>query len=150
MFFLLLTLLIYIHKLEDSLFPCNCYIRIAVKNLVDNIPVFEKLLGVKCKAAGNISDQFVNTAIFEIGINKIELIESTDPHGPINSFIAKHGEGIHHFALAVENTDNALIHAKENGFKLIDRISRKGAENLQVGFLNPKSTNGVLIEYCSE
>ena len=117
---------------------------------MESIPVFEKLLGVKCKGVENISDQFVNTAIFEIGINKIELIESTDPDGPISSFISKHGEGIHHFALAVENTDIALFQAKENGFKLIDRISRKGAEDLQIGFLNPKGTKGVLIEYRSK
>ena len=126
------------------------HIGIAVKNLEQSIPVFEKLLGVKCKGIEKIRDQCVNTAIFEIGINKIELIESTDPDGPISSFIDKHGEGIHHFALAVENTDKALIQAKENGFKLIDRISRKGAEDLQIGFLNPRTTNGVLIEYCSK
>jgi methylmalonyl-CoA/ethylmalonyl-CoA epimerase len=126
------------------------HIGIAVKSLEESIPVFEKLLGVKCKGIENISDQFVNTAIFEIGINKIELLESTDPDGPIGSFIAKHGEGIHHIALAVENTDQALVQAKEKGFKLIDRISRKGAEDLQIGFLNPRTTKGVLLEYCSK
>jgi methylmalonyl-CoA/ethylmalonyl-CoA epimerase len=126
------------------------HIGIAVKSLEESIPVFEKLLGVKCKGIENISDQFVNTAIFEVGINKIELLESTDPDGPIGSFIAKHGEGIHHFAMAVQNTDDALTQAKENGFRVIDRISRKGAENLKIGFLNPRSTNGVLLEYCSK
>jgi methylmalonyl-CoA/ethylmalonyl-CoA epimerase len=126
------------------------HIGIAVKSLEDSIPVFEKLLGIKCKRVEHVSDQSVNTAIFEIGINKIELLESTDSEGPIGSFIAKYGEGIHHFALAVESTDKALGQAKENGFKLIDRISRKGADGLQIGFLNPRSTKGVLIEYCSE
>lgn len=126
------------------------HIAIAVKNLEVSIPVFEKLLGVKCKGIEVVEDQYVKTAIFVIGVNKIELLESTDPEGPIGAFIEKRGEGLHHIALAVENTTHALADAKESGFRLIDRASRKGAENLNIGFLNPKSTNNILIEYCSE
>jgi len=126
------------------------HIGIAVKCLEKSIPIFEKLLGVKCQGIENVSDQFVNTAIFEIGQNKIELLETTDPDGPIGSFISKQGEGIHHIAFAVESTNIALKQAKENGFRLIDRVSRKGAEGMDIGFLNPKRTNGVLIEFCSK
>jgi len=126
------------------------HIGIAVKNLSDSIPIFERLLGVKCKGIEHVSDQFVNTAIFEVGPNKIELLESTDPVSPIGSFITKQGEGIHHIALAVENTNEALKQAKENSFRLIDRVSRKGAEGMDIGFLNPKKTNGVLIEFSSK
>lgn len=130
--------------------PTNIdHIGIAVKSLAESIPIFENLLGVKCKQIENITDQFVKTAIFEIGCNKIELLESTHPEGPIGNFIAKKGEGIHHIALKVENTDNALTKAKAKGFKLIDRISRKGAEDMDIGFLHPKSTKGILIEFCS-
>lgn len=126
------------------------HIGIAVKNLAESIPIFESLLGVKCNNIEIVADQHVKTAIFEVGINKIELLESTDPDGPIGSFLAKRGEGIHHIAFAVGNTDEALSNAKEKGFRLIDRNSRKGVEEMNIGFLNPKSTNGVLIEFCSK
>ena len=95
-----------------------------------------------------VKDHFVKTAFFKVCETKIELLESTDPEGPIASFLAKNGEGIHHIAFAVDNTDIALSDAKEKGLKLIDRVSRKGAENMNIGFLNPKSTKGVLIEFC--
>lgn len=126
------------------------HIGIAVINLDESIPVFEKLLGVKCKDIEIIEDQHVKTAIFEVGINKIELLETTDPEGPVGRFIEKHGEGIHHIALAVENTDQMLKQSKEKGFKLIDRVSRKGAEQMNIGFLNPKTTKRVLFEFCSK
>jgi methylmalonyl-CoA/ethylmalonyl-CoA epimerase len=126
------------------------HIGIAVKSLEESIPIFETLLGVKCKDIETIADQYVRTAIFEVGINKIELLETTDSEGPIGSFISKNGEGIHHIAFAVDDTNIMLEEVKQNGFKLIDRNARKGAENLNIGFLNPKSTNRVLIEFCSK
>lgn len=126
------------------------HIGIAVKSLEVSIPIFEKLLGVECKAIETVVDQHVRTAIFEVGINKIELLETTDPEGPIGSFIETHGEGIHHIALAVEDTNVILQEVKDKGFKLIDREARQGAENLNIGFLNPKSTNRVLVEFCSK
>ena len=126
------------------------HIGIAVKSLVESIPVYEKLLGTNCYSTEIVEDQFVRTAFFLVGQTKIELLESTNPEGPIGAFIEKKGEGIHHIAFAVENTDEALNNAKENGFRLIDRTSRKGAEGMDIGFLNPKKTNGVLVEFCSK
>lgn len=126
------------------------HIGIAVKNLEESILIYEKLLGVKCYAIEEVADQFVKTAFFLVGQTKIELLESTDPEGPIGSFVEKKGGGIHHIAFATENADQALLDAKENGFALIDRRSRKGAENMDIGFLHPKSTEGILIEFCSE
>ena len=126
------------------------HIGIAVKSLEDSIPIYEKLLGVKCYAIENVEDQFVNTAFFLIGQTKIELLESTDSAGPISSFIEKKGEGIHHLAFSVDDTNESLAIAKENDFRLIDRVARKGAEGMQIGFLNPKKTNGVLVEFCSK
>lgn len=126
------------------------HIGIAVKNLENSIPFYEKLLGTKCYAIEHVKDQFVRTAFFIIGQTKIELLESTDPEGPIASFIEKWGEGLHHLAFAVNNTDESLKHAKVNGFRLIDNVARKGAEGMSIGFLNPRSTNGVLIEFCSK
>jgi methylmalonyl-CoA/ethylmalonyl-CoA epimerase len=126
------------------------HIGIAVKSLEQSIPLFEKLLGSKCYAIEEVKDQFVKTAFFLIGDTKIELLESTKLDGPIGDFIEKNGEGIHHIAFAVGNTDQALNNAKENGFRLIDSKSRIGAEGMSIGFLNPKKTNGVLVEFCSK
>ena len=126
------------------------HIGIAVKSLEDSIPIYEKLLGVKCYATEKVEDQFVKTAFFLVGQTKIELLESTNPAGPIGLFIEKKGEGIHHLAFAVDNTNESLANAKENGFRLIDRVARKGAEGMQIGFLNPKKTIGVLVEFCSK
>jgi len=125
------------------------HIGIAVKSLEVSIPIYEKLLGAPCYAIEFVDDQFVKTAFFKVGSIKIELLESTDENGPISNFIAQNGEGIHHLAFTVDNTGLALNNAKENGFRLIDRVPRKGAEGMEIGFLNPKRTTGVLIEFCS-
>lgn len=126
------------------------HIGIAVNSLDESIPHYEKLLGTKCFSIEHIEDQFVKTAFFIVGQTKIELLESTDPNGPIGSFIEKKGEGIHHIAFAVDNADQALNNAKTNGFRLIDKVSRKGAEGMNIGFLNPKNTKGILVEFCSK
>jgi methylmalonyl-CoA/ethylmalonyl-CoA epimerase len=85
-----------------------------------------------------------------VGQTKIELLESTDIEGPIGKFIDKKGPGIHHIAFAVENVDKALKEAESKGIALIDNQARKGAEGLNIGFLHPKSTFGVLTELCSK
>jgi methylmalonyl-CoA/ethylmalonyl-CoA epimerase len=126
------------------------HIGIAVKNLDESISYFENLLGIKCYAIEEVKDQKVRTAFFKLGQTKIELLESTDPEGPIGKFLEKKGEGIHHVAFAFQNADQALKHAEEKGTLLIDKVSRKGAEGLNIGFLHPKSTHGVLIEFCSK
>ena len=126
------------------------HIGIAVKSLNESIPFYEKLLGTKCYALEEVKDQRVKTAFFKIGQTKIELLESTDPEGPIGKFLEKKGEGVHHLAFAVENADLALNDAKETGIELIDKQARKGAEGLNIGFLHPKSTHGVLVEFCSK
>ena len=126
------------------------HIGIAVKNLDECIPFYEKILGTKCYSIEEVKDQKVRTAFFIIGPTKIELLESTDPEGPVGKFLEKKGEGFHHLAFAVENADDALNEAKEAGIELIDKHSRKGAEGLNIGFLHPKSTQGVLMELCSK
>ncbi|GET21732.1 methylmalonyl-CoA epimerase [Prolixibacter denitrificans] len=126
------------------------HIGIAVQSLEETIPYYEKLLGTKCYAVEEVADQKVKTAFFKVGQTKIELLESTDPEGPIGKFIEKKGPGIHHVAFAVDNVDQALNEAEENGIRLIDKQGRKGAEGLNIGFLHPKSTFGVLTELCSD
>jgi methylmalonyl-CoA/ethylmalonyl-CoA epimerase len=126
------------------------HIGIAVDNLEESIKYYEGVLGLKCYAVEEVVDQKVKTAFFLVGSTKIELLESTSPEGPIGKFIEKKGPGMHHIAFAVKDTDEALKTAEKRGVRLIDKVSRKGAEGLNIGFLHPKSTNGVLTELCSK
>jgi len=124
------------------------HIGIAVKSLEYSIPYWKKIFGLTCYAVEEVTDQRVKTAFFMVGQTKIELLESTDPEGPIGKFIEKKGEGIHHIAFAVKDIDDALAETEANGIQLIDKQSRKGAEGMSIGFLHPKSTFGVLTELC--
>ena len=126
------------------------HIGIAVKSLDVAIPYYEQLLGSPCYAIEEVKDQKVKTAFFKIGQTKIELLESTDPEGPVGKFIEKKGEGIHHIALAVNGLEEALEEVKNAGIKLIDEQPRKGAEGLHIAFLHPKSSFGVLTELCED
>ena len=125
------------------------HIGIAVEDLQESISYYEEVLGLECYAVEEVSDQEVRTAFFRVGQTKIELLESTSPEGPIAKFIRKRGPGIHHIAFAVNDVNDALDCAKEKGLKLIDERPRKGAEDLDIAFLHPKSTGGVLTELCS-
>lgn len=124
------------------------HLGIAVSNLEKAIAFYENVLGLTCYNIEEVADQKVRTAFFRVGQTKIELLESTDPDGPIGRFISKKGEGIHHLAFSVENIEDHLRHAAEMGIALIDSKPRKGAEGLDIAFLHPKTTSGVLIELC--
>jgi methylmalonyl-CoA/ethylmalonyl-CoA epimerase len=126
------------------------HIGIAVTNLEEAKAYYEKVLGLKCYAVETVADQKVKTAFFMVGQTKIELLEATDPEGPIGKFIEKKGAGIHHIAFAFDDVDSALTDAERKGVTLIDKTSRKGAEGLSIGFLHPKSTFGVLTEFCGK
>lgn len=126
------------------------HIGIAVRNIEESVKYYEDILGLKCYAVEEVVDQKVKTAFFKVGQTKIELLESTDPEGPIGKFIEKKGEGIHHLAFHVENIESALKEAEDKGVKVIDKNPRKGAEGLDIGFLHPKFTGGVLTELCED
>lgn len=126
------------------------HIGIAVTNLDEAILYYEKTLGMKCYAIEEIADQKVKTAFFMVGQTKIELLESTDPEGPVGKFIDKKGQGVHHIAFAVDDVNKALEELDKKGVQLIDKTARKGAEGLNIGFLHPKSTMGVLTEICGK
>lgn len=126
------------------------HIGIAVNDLDESIKYYEEVLGLKCYAIEEVADQKVKTAFFQVGDTKIELLESTDPEGPIGKFIGKRGEGVHHIAFAVNGLEKGLKEISGKGIRLIDQQPRKGAENLNIAFLHPKSTHGVLTELCEK
>lgn len=126
------------------------HLGIAVKSLEQAIPVWEKLLGSKCYSIEEVAEQKVRTAFFKIGQTKIELLEATADDSAIAKFIEKKGEGVQHVAFAVEDLPASLSEAEGEGFQLIDKAPRKGAEGLEIAFMHPKSTLGVLTELCSK
>jgi methylmalonyl-CoA/ethylmalonyl-CoA epimerase len=126
------------------------HIGIAVANLEEAKAYYEKVLGLECYAVEEVADQKVKTAFFMVGQTKIELLESTDPEGAVGKFIDKKGPGMHHLAFAFDNVNDALKDAESKGVALIDKTPRQGAEGLKIGFLHPKSTCGVLTEFCGK
>ena len=126
------------------------HIGIAVKSIEESKKYYEDILGLNCYAVEEVADQKVKTAFFMIGQTKLELLESTDPEGPIGKFIEKRGEGIHHIAFATDKLQDSLKELKEKEIKLIDEQPREGAEGLNIAFLHPKSTGGVLTELCEK
>ena len=127
------------------------HLGIAVKSLDEAIPYYENILGMKCYSIEEVADQKVKTAFFKVGQTKLELLEPTSEESPIAKFIEKRGEGIHHLAFAVEDgVANALTEMEGKGVRLIDKATRKGAEGLNIAFIHPKSTHGVLTEFCEK
>ncbi len=126
------------------------HIGIAVKSLSVSIPLFEKLLNTPCYKTEVVESEQVNTAFFEKGGAKVELLEAYGPSSLINSFIEKKGEGMHHIAFEVEDIETEVKRLLGEGFNLINENPKEGADNKLVCFLHPKSTNGVLIELVME
>ena len=124
------------------------HLGIAVKSLEEAIPYYENVLGLKCYAIEEVADQKVKTAFFKIGQTKLELLEPTCPESTIAGFIEKRGEGIHHLAFATNDVAACLAEAEEKGVRLIDKAPRPGAEQMMIAFIHPKSTKGVLTEFC--
>ena len=127
------------------------HVGIAVTSLEEAIPYYENVLGLKCFAIEEVADQKVKTAFFQVGQTKVELLEATSEDSAIAKFIANNGGrgGIQHIAFAVEDgVANALAEAEAKGCRLIDKAPRRGAEGLNIAFLHPKSTFGVLTELC--
>lgn len=122
------------------------HIGIAVKKLSVSIPLFERILNTSCYKTEAVESEQVNTAFFQTGDSKIELVEAYAPGSVINKFIEKKGEGMHHIAFEVEDIEAEIIRLKKEGFTFINDVPKKGADDKMVCFLHPKETNGVLIE----
>ncbi len=126
------------------------HLGIAVKSLDAAVPLYEQLLNTPCYKQETVDTEGVNTAFFQTGQEKIELLEATNDDSPIAKFIAKKGEGIHHVAFEVENIEAEMKRLSALGFHLLNDVPKNGADNKLVCFLHPKSTNGVLVELCQE
>ncbi|WP_191858464.1 methylmalonyl-CoA epimerase [Hanstruepera ponticola] len=126
------------------------HIGIAVKDLKNSNDLFEKLFGKSHYKIEEVLSEGVNTSFFKIGESKIELLEGTNPDSPISKFIEKRGEGIHHIAFDVDCIESEIERLENEGFTVLNKTPKKGADNKLVVFLHPKSTNGVLIELCQD
>ena len=126
------------------------HLGIAVKSLDEAIPYWEGALGLKCYKIEEVADQKVRTAFFMLGQTKIELLEATSEDSTIAKFIENKGIGIPHMALAVEGIEEQLADAEAQGIRLIDKTPRKGADDMTIAFLHPKSTQGILTELCEK
>jgi len=117
------------------------HIGIAVKSISDAVKVYEQAMGLQ-----EVADQGVRVAMLHIGESGIELLEPTRPDSPIEKFMSKRGEGIHHIAVRVDDIEQALERVKASGVRVIDSAPRRGAYNTRVAFIHPSSTHGVLLE----
>ena len=121
------------------------HVGIAVKNLDESVQFYESL-GFKATGYEVVAEQKVKVAFLPCGDSELELLESTEPDGPIARFIEKNGPGIQHIAIRVDDIDKALEELKEKGVRLIDQTPRYGAGGARIAFVHPKATGGVLLE----
>jgi len=126
------------------------HIGIAVKDLDAANVLYAKLLGTPHYKIEVVESEFVRTSFFQVGPNKIELLESTNPDGAIGKFVARKGEGMHHIAYAVEDIEVAMKQLQSEGFRLLNEKPKRGADNKWVCFVHPKDCSGVLVELCQE
>jgi len=126
------------------------HIGIAVKDLTASNQLFASLFNKTHYKIEEVDSEGVRTSFFDVGPNKIELLEATKEDSPIAKFIEKKGEGIHHIAFAVKDINSEIKRLQKEGFTVLNTTPKKGADNKLVVFLHPKTTNGVLIELCQE
>ena len=126
------------------------HIGIAVNSLEQSNKLFASLFDRENYKVEEVLSEGVKTSFFQIGPNKIELLEANNPNSAIAKFIQKKGEGIHHIAFAVENITKEIARLKKLGFHILNETPKKGADNKLVAFVHPKTANGVLIELCQD
>lgn len=127
------------------------HLGIAVQSIEEALPYFENVLGLKCYAVEEVADQKVKTAFLKCGEVKLEFLEPTSPDSTIQKWLDKGNHGVHHVAFCIEDgVSNALAECESKGVRLIDKAPRPGAEKLNIAFLHPKSTCGILTELCEK
>lgn len=126
------------------------HLGIAVADLEQAIPVYERLLGTPCYKREEVASEHVITAFFRTSINKVELLQATSPESAIAKFVEKRGEGLHHVAFAVNDIQAEMARLKSEGFRLLNAEPKRGADNKLICFVHPKDANGMLMELCQE
>ena len=126
------------------------HLGIAVNNLKEANDLYTKLLGTPPYKEESVEGEGVITSFFQVGETKIELLEGIHPDSPISKFIEKRGQGIHHIAFAVEDIKSEIQRLEEEGFILLNKEPKPGADGKVVAFLHPKSSAGVLVELCMD
>ncbi len=126
------------------------HIGIAVKNLEQSNSLFKKLLGQEHYKTEEVKTESVITSFFRTGQSKIELLQATDETSAIHKYVEKYGEGVHHIAFAVTDIYQEMERLEKQGFQLLNKEPKRGADNKLVCFVHPKSANGVLVELCQE
>ncbi len=125
------------------------HLGIAVRSIEATSKYYESALGLRCESIEEVPSQKVRTAFFTVGDTHIELLEPTADDSPVAKFLEKNGEGIHHVAFATDDVAGQLSQASEAGVRLIHEVPIDGAGGKLVAFLHPKSTFGVLTEFCA-
>src|SRR4051812_22256144 len=122
------------------------HIGIAVRSIDAQRPFYEGALGALFEGAEVVADQKVRVGFFRIGDVRLELLEPTEPASTVAAFLEKRGEGLHHIAFTVEGIEERIAELKLAGLRMIDDAPRPGAHHMNIAFLHPKSTFGVLTE----
>ena len=126
------------------------HLGIAVESLSESIPIYEALLNAPCYKQEAVESEGVLTAFFQVGPNKIELLEATNPNSPIAKFLATKGKGFHHVAFETDNIEAEIERLIHSGFELIHQTPKQGADQKQIAFLHPKSSDKLLVELCQD
>ena len=124
------------------------HIGVAVRDMEQSLRFYRDILGLEVKGVEEVAEQKVRVTFLPVGESKVELLESTDPAGPLAKFLESKGEGIQHIAFRVSNLEEKLAGLKAQGVRLIDEKPRYGAGGARIAFLHPGSTGGVLVELC--
>jgi methylmalonyl-CoA/ethylmalonyl-CoA epimerase len=126
------------------------HLGIAVNSIEESIKTFETLLGTNCYKIEEVASEGVKTAFLQVGESKIELLEATNPDSPIAKFLEKKGRGIHHIAFDTSDIEKEIERLTKEGFELIHKTPKDGADGKIIAFLHPKSTEGILVELCQD
>ena len=124
------------------------HIGIAVHSIDEERSFYENSLGAEFEGCEDVPSQKVRVGFFRVSNVRLELLEPTDPTSTVQTFLDKRGEGLHHLAFAVDDIQGRIAELKESGLRMIDETPRGGAHGMQIAFIHPKSTHGVLTELC--
>jgi methylmalonyl-CoA/ethylmalonyl-CoA epimerase len=126
------------------------HIGIAVKSIDERLKIWRDILGFRVESIEEVPEQKVRVAMLDAGPLTIELLEPLASDSPIQRFIDKRGEGLHHLSFSVDDIKAKIEELKKRNLKMIDEVPRQGAHGFSIAFIHPSSTGSVLIELSQE